>query len=683
MRYVVNKIRVEEAEKGRVNKIYVPFGAGLDEEELVLVDNKYAFRFEFTSGSNVLLSKIQREFLNKNIGKDEVDIKSLNVVECDQVSLLKLDVEIINLEKIEIDAKELIEKFKDAHAMYPFNADQKFYFYVGEIGLKMTVREIFTVMDSKYGILLRNTEVFLSSVSERLVISNNSRENMLLDPNFNFESLGIGGLKQEFGKMFRRAFVQRAFDSEVIKNFGIPHVKGIILYGPPGTGKTLIARKLGSLLNARPPKIVNGPEILNKYVGQSEENIRNLFKDAEDEWRAKKEDSNLHMIIFDEIDAICRRRGNSGNTGVGDQVVNQLLSKMDGVEAIENILVIGMTNRLDLIDEALLRPGRFEIHLEISLPDEESRAEIFRIHTKTMESHKYLDESIDIAKIAKLSKNYTGAEITAVVKSAVSFALERKVHGEKEEGGEMNVIADKNIKVFMNDFIQALDEVKPAFGINESNFQRYEKMFYETPMFTKGIEYGRGLLQKLSKTNLYNTSSLLFHGGAGVGKTTLAVKVSRLSMYPFIKIISPRDIIGLSEHEKVNYVKDRFMDAYKSEEAIVILDDIESLIDFVNIGPRFSNAVLQALKIFIKEESKKKVFVIGTTGSVEVMKECGIYECFQTSYEVERIGLADYEILCQQNPSFAEICYDEMGHEGALSIKQLLLLLNEPDISPE
>jgi vesicle-fusing ATPase len=130
-------------------------------------------------------------------------------------------------------------------------------------------------------------------------------------------------------------------------------------------------------------------------------------------------------------------------------------------------------------------------------------------------------------------------------------------------------------------------------------------------------------------------------------------------------------------------VKDRFMDAYKSEEAIVILDDIESLIDFVNIGPRFSNAVLQALKIFIKEESKKKVFVIGTTGSVEVMKECGIYECFQTSYEVERIGLADYEILCQQNPSFAEICYDEMGHEGALSIKQLLLLLNEPDISPE
>ncbi|AFN82751.1 Cdc48-like AAA ATPase [Encephalitozoon romaleae SJ-2008] len=678
MKYVVGSIKIEQVEKGKINKIYIPKTSELDPSEFVLVDGKYAFKFEFTNGCNAQLSKIQREFLNKSVGKDEISVRHLNVVECDPISLLKLDMEIINLEKVDFDAKELVEKFKDIYVSFPFNIDQKFYLYVGDFGFKVVVREMFTALDKRYGILLRNTEVFINSISERLTLSNNTRENMLLDPNFNFESLGIGGLKQEFGKMFRRAFVQRAFDSDVIRKFGIPHVKGMILYGPPGTGKTLIARKLGSLLNARPPKIVNGPEILNKYVGQSEENIRNLFKDAEEEWKVKKEDSNLHIIIFDEIDAICRRRGNSNGTGVGDQVVNQLLSKMDGVESIENILVIGMTNRLDLIDEALLRPGRFEIHLEISLPDEESRIEIFRIHTKTMESHDYLDKSVDLNKVAKLSKNYTGAEITAVVKSAVSFALERKVHGERLDGEKMNVVGDKNIKVYMNDFIQALDEVKPSFGINELDFYRFEKTFYETPIFTQGIEHGKNLLQKLRKTNLYSTSSLLFYGSPGVGKTTLAVKAARSSMFPFIKIISPRDIIGLSEYEKVNYIKEKFMDAYKSEESIIILDDIEGLIDFVNIGPRFSNSVLQALKIFIKEESRKKMFVFGTTSSVEVARECGIYECFQSAYEVEKIGFPDYEILCKQNSSFSEIQYEE-----PMSIKQLLSLLDEPDISPQ
>lgn len=122
------------------------------------------------------------------------------------------------------------------------------------------------------------------------------------------------------------------------------------------------------------PKVVNGPEIFDKFVGGSEENIRKLFADAEIEQQQKGDDSDLHVIIFDEIDAICRKRGstNSG-TGVNESVVNQLLSKIDGVESLTNILIIGMTNRLDMIDEALLRPGRFEIHLEIGLPDEKGR----------------------------------------------------------------------------------------------------------------------------------------------------------------------------------------------------------------------------------------------------------------------------------------------------------------------
>lgn len=153
--------------------------------------------------------------------------------------------------------------------------------------------------------------------------------NAILAPNFKFEDMGIGGLDTEFSSIFRRAFASRIFPPALVEKLGIQHVKGILLYGPPGTGKTLMARQIGKMLNASEPKVVNGPEILNKFVGQSEENIRKLFADAEKEYKEKGDESGLHIIIFDELDAICKQRGSTNNgTGVGDSVVNQLLSKV-------------------------------------------------------------------------------------------------------------------------------------------------------------------------------------------------------------------------------------------------------------------------------------------------------------------------------------------------------------------
>jgi vesicle-fusing ATPase len=218
----------------------------------------------------------------------------------------------------------------------------------------------------------------------------------------NFQELGIGGLDNEFNEIFRRAFNSRRYPNSLMEKYGMKHVKGMLLYGPPGTGKTLIARKIADALNCEKPQVVNGPEIFDKYVGGSEEKIRKLFEPAEKDMKEKGDESELHVIIFDEIDAICRARGSTGSsgTGVNESVVNQLLSKMDGVDSLNNILIIGMTNRKDMIDEAVLRPGRLEIHLEIGLPDERGRLQIFEIHTKNMKKNNLLSDDVDLNTLA-------------------------------------------------------------------------------------------------------------------------------------------------------------------------------------------------------------------------------------------------------------------------------------------
>jgi len=140
---------------------------------------------------------------------------------------------------------------------------------------------------------------------------------------FKFEDMGIGGLQQELMDIFRRAFTSRRFPPAVLKKYGVSAVKGLLLYGPPGTGKTLIARQLATALKAKEYKKVNGPEILSKYVGESEENVRKLFQGAIQDQDQLGDESPLHVIVFDEFDAICKQRGTvQSGTGVNDSVVN-------------------------------------------------------------------------------------------------------------------------------------------------------------------------------------------------------------------------------------------------------------------------------------------------------------------------------------------------------------------------
>ncbi|KAJ9489301.1 hypothetical protein VN97_g3951 [Penicillium thymicola] len=495
------------------------------------------------------------------------------------------------------------------------------------------------------GILTRHTQLnFFKDTQTGINVKPSNRRpaaNSIIQPGFKFQDMGIGGLDSEFSTIFRRAFASRIFPPGLVEKLGIQHVKGLLLYGPPGTGKTLIARQIGKMLNAREPKIINGPEVLNKYVGQSEENIRKMFADAEKEYKEKGDESGLHIIIFDELDAVCKQRGSGagGGTGVGDSVVNQLLSKLDGVDQLNNILLIGMTNRMDMIDEALLRPGRLEVHMEISLPDEHGRSQILNIHTEKMRNNNVMDTDVDLTELAHLTKNFSGAEIAGLVKSASSFAFSRHV-----KVGTMASINEDvvDMKVNRADFLHSLDEVKPAFGVSEEELSSripYGVIDY-SPTISEILREGELFVKQVGVAESTPLFSVLLHGPPSSGKTALAARIAIDSGFPFIKLISPEDMVGFSEPAKISHISRIFDSAYKSATSIVVIDNIERIIDWVPIGPRFSNSVLQALMVFLRKQPThgRRLLVLATTTERALMKQLDIYNSFNSDIMVPNVS---------------------------------------------
>jgi vesicle-fusing ATPase len=539
------------------------------------------------------------------------------------------------------DQDELANAFTQIFRNQIFAPGQQLLMDYKGIALKMSVRTVELVDLSmktesqapssdpqSRGILTKETAInYYKDAKTGINIKGSNRRaapNSVVRPDFKFENMGIGGLDTEFAAIFRRAFASRIFPPGLADKLGIQHVRGILLYGPPGTGKTLIARQIGKMLNAREPKVINGPEVLNKYVGQSEENIRKLFADAEKEYKEKGDESGLHIIIFDELDAVCKQRGSGagGGTGVGDSVVNQLLSKLDGVDQLNNILLIGMTNRKDMIDEALLRSGRLEVHMEISLPDEHGRAQILKIHTTKMRENNVMGDDVNLQELAQLTRNFSGAEISGLVKSASSFAFNRHI-----KVGTLAAIDDKNIadmKVMHKDFLDALNEVQPLFGVSEEELDRCVEggIIHFGKHIDSILERGRLFVNQVRSGDTPLLSVLLY-GPRGSGKTALAAQMALDSEFPFIKLIKPVDIVGMNEIQKIQYIQKVFTDAYKSPQNVLVLDNIELLIDWVPVGPRFSASVLAALKGMMQNKPPKgrPLLIFATTSSRSVLQQ--------------------------------------------------------------
>nr|HIK01430.1 AAA family ATPase [Candidatus Undinarchaeales archaeon ERR594346 U_76725] len=249
----------------------------------------------------------------------------------------------------------------------------------------------------------------------------------------------IGGLetvKQEL----KEAVEWPLSNPSAFKKMGIKPPKGILLYGPPGTGKTLLAKAVANESNANFIAI-KGPELLSKWVGESEQGVRKIFKKARQVAPS--------ILFFDEIDSLAPARGRSTGSNVSDTVVNQILTEIDGMEGLENVVVIAATNRPDIVDPGLLRPGRFDRHILTPLPDEESRKKIFKIHTKDMP----LSKDVKIAKLAEMTEGYVGADIEALCREAAMLALRKTMKAKEVNSGNFEE-AIKAIRPTMSDELQ-------------------------------------------------------------------------------------------------------------------------------------------------------------------------------------------------------------------------------------
>jgi transitional endoplasmic reticulum ATPase len=268
----------------------------------------------------------------------------------------------------------------------------------------------------------------------------------------------VGGLEDTKERL--RETIQWPLEyPQVFEQMDVEAAKGVMMYGPPGTGKTLLAKAIANEAQSNFISI-KGPELLNKYVGESEKGVREIFEKAR---------SNAPTVIFfDEIDSIAGERGRrSGDSGVGERVVSQLLTELDGLEDLEDVVVIATTNRPDLIDSALLRPGRLDRHVHVPVPDEEARRKIFAVHTE----EKPLADGVDLEWLARRTDGYVGADIEAVCREASMAATREFVNSVDPEEIDESV---GNVRVTREHFEDALDEVAPS--IDEETRERYEEI---------------------------------------------------------------------------------------------------------------------------------------------------------------------------------------------------------------
>ena len=384
-------------------------------------------------------------------------------------------------------------------------------------------------------------------------------------PSISYED--IGGVRNEISRV-REMIELPLRHPELFKRLGVEAPKGVLLYGPPGTGKTLLAKAVAHETNAN-FYTIGGPEIMSKYYGESEEKLRNIFKNAEEKAPS--------IIFIDEIDSIAPKREEV--TGeVERRIVAQLLSLMDGMSTRGKVVVIGATNRINAIDPALRRPGRFDREIEIGVPDKEGRLEILQIHTRGMP----LDKDVELEKIASKSHGFVGADLQSLAKEAAIRAL-RKVLPEIDLTAE-SIPSDtlRKIIVTMDDFMNVLQEMEPS---------ALREVFVEVPNVTwndiggladvkqelqEAVEWPLKYQSLFTHSDAVPPKGILLYGPPGTGKTLIAKAAAHESEANFISIKGP-ELLSKWVGESEKGVREVFRKARGAAPCIVFFDEIDSI----------------------------------------------------------------------------------------------------------
>lgn len=424
----------------------------------------------------------------------------------------------------------------------------------------------------------------------------------------------VGGLGEELTKV--REMVELPLKHpEIFEKLGIEAPKGVLLHGPPGTGKTLLAKAVASETNAN-FILINGPEVMSKFYGESEANLRKKFEEAE---------KNAPSIIFiDEIDAIASKREETRGE-VERRVVAQLLSLMDGLKSRGRVVVIGATNRPNSLDPALRRPGRFDREIEIGIPSKEGRLEILKIHSRNMP----LEKSVNLADIARITHGFVGADLNALSKEAAMIVLRRilpDLHLEKDEPVPSEVL--EKLRVNHRDFKEALRVVRPS---------AMREVIVETPDVSwediGGLEDIKAKLQEavewplkyplvFKRMGIRPPKGILLYGPPGTGKTLLAKAIAKETEANFILINGP-SLLSKWVGESEKAVREIFRKARQTAPTILFFDELDALVPKRGYGENDSHVGERVVNQMLSEmdglESLSDVIIIGATNRPDMI----------------------------------------------------------------
>src|SRR5689334_21322325 len=429
-------------------------------------------------------------------------------------------------------------------------------------------------------------------------------------PSITYED--IGGFREEVARV-REMIELPLRHPELFKRLGVEAPKGVLLHGPPGTGKTLLAKAVANETNAN-FYTIGGPEIMSKYYGESEEKLRNIFEQAE---------KNAPSIIFiDEIDSIAPKREESGE--LERRIVSQLLSVMDGMSSRGKVVVIGATNRINAIDPALRRPGRFDREIEIGVPDRDGRLEVLQIHTRGMP----LAKDVDLEKLADISHGFVGADLQALSKEAAMRALRRVLPQIDLSSESIPSETLKKIIVTMQDFTGVIKEM-------EQSAKR--EVFVEVPNvkwddigglpdikeeLQEAVEWPLKYQGLFTVVDAAPPKGILLYGPPGTGKTLMAKAAANESEANFISIKGP-ELLSKWVGESEKGVREVFRKSRQAAPCIIFFDELDAIAPARGGDHGDSHVTERVISQFLTEmdglEILTNVVVIGATNRPDII----------------------------------------------------------------